>query len=105
MISLSPDSARFWELFCASTGHDGLPHDVFAFGDDPQMADDLLALVLSGRKQATATRARVYELEGIGPPQSGALSLILDGQGVPACVIETVQVDFCLLYTSPSPRD
>ena len=80
MNDLSPDAARFWHCFRDATGRDGLPFDVFAFGDDPEMADDLLALVLSGRKQATATRARVYEIEGFGrPPRPGDLSLILDG--------------------------
>ena len=94
MNDLSPDAARFWHCFRDATGRDGLPFDVFAFGDDPEMADDLLALVLSGRKQATATRARVYEIEGFGrPPSPGDLSLVLDGQGAPACVIETMQVD------------
>lgn len=91
---MSPALAAFWAHFCKATGHDGAPFDVFPFGDDPQMADDLLALILSERKQATATRLKVYELEGFArPPAPGDLSLVLDGKGEPACVIEATQVD------------
>lgn len=92
-MNVPEHAADFWQKFCAENQRDARPHDVFAFGDDPEMADELLALVLSGRKQATATRAQVYELEGLGVPQAGALSLILDGQGRAACVIETQRVN------------
>ena len=90
-MKLSDEQAEFWKRFCSATGHIGLPFDVFAFGDSPEMADDLLALVLSGQKRATATRLKVYELEGFGPPCPGDLSLILDGHNKPACVIETTK--------------
>lgn len=90
-MKLTDEQARFWQAFCAATGRSGLPFDVFAFGDSAEMADALLALVMSGQKQATATRLKVYELEGFGPPRAGDLSLILDGQAHPVCVIETVQ--------------
>ena len=49
----------------------------FAFGDSPEMADELLALVCAGKKTAT-------------------VSVVLEGE--PACVIKTVRLDivrFC----------
>ncbi len=67
----------------------------FAFGDSPEMADELLALVLSGKK--TATVSVVLESDQ-KTPNVGDLSLVLDGRGNPACVIKTVHLEtvkFC----------
>ena len=66
----------------------------FAFGDSPEMADELLALVLSGKKTATVS----VILESDQKPNVGDLSLVLDGRGNPACVIKTVYLEtvkFC----------
>src|SRR5262245_36847989 len=65
----------------------------FAFGDSPEMADELLALVLAGTKTATCSALSEYEAEGepidLTP---GGRSVVLDGRGRPACVIETCEV-------------
>jgi len=59
----------------------------WAFGDTPDLADELLALVLSGRKTATCCHV------GFEPkPVLGERSVVLDGRGVPTCVIETTEV-------------
>jgi uncharacterized protein YhfF len=63
----------------------------FAFGDNPALADELLALVREGRKTATCgnwseTKAKY----GIMKP--GELSIVQDGAGRDACVIETIEV-------------
>ena len=63
----------------------------FAFGDSPALADELLALVLAETKTATCgdwaeTEARY----GIMKP--GDLSVVQDGAGRDACVIETIEV-------------
>ena len=66
----------------------------FAFGDSPEMADELLALVLSGKKTATVS----VILESDQKPNVGDLLLVLDGRGNPACVIKTVHLEtvkFC----------
>lgn len=68
--------------------------ECFAFGDNPKMADELLALVLSGKKTATVS----VILENEQAPSIGDLSLVLDGCGNPACVIKTVRLEivkFC----------
>ncbi len=65
----------------------------FAFGDSPEMADELLALVLAGAKTATCSALSEYEAKGepidLTP---GSRSVVLDGRGRPACVIETCEV-------------
>ena len=58
------------------------------------MADELLDLVLTGKKTATVS----IVLEDEQAPGVGDLSLVLDGRGNPACVIKTVQLEivrFC----------
>ncbi len=68
--------------------------ECFAFGDSPEMADELLALVLTGKKTATVS----VVLEDEQTPSVGNLSLVLDGRGNPACVIKTVYLEtvkFC----------
>jgi len=64
----------------------------FAFGDSAKMADALLGLVLSGAKTATSGTLREYEKEGGRLPRPGNRSIVLDGTGTPACVIEIVDV-------------
>ena len=70
--------------------------ECFAFGDSPEMADELLRLVLTGKKTATVS----IVLEDEKTPKVGDLSLVLNGQGQPACVIKTVYLEtvkFCNL--------
>lgn len=79
---------------CDTKNKDKKYFETFAFGDSPQMADELLALVLSRKKTATVS----VVLEGEPKPSVGDLSLVLDGKGNPACVIKTVYlkvVKFC----------
>jgi uncharacterized protein YhfF len=66
--------------------------EAWGFGDSPQMADDLLALVLDGTKTATAGALWEYQVEDEPVPKPGQLSIVLDGAGEPRCVIETTEV-------------
>lgn len=68
----------------------------FSFGDSPQMADELLALVLAGKKTATCGRLSDYEGEDAeAKPVVGRRDIVLDGQGRDAALIETVEVTTC----------
>jgi uncharacterized protein YhfF len=64
----------------------------FAFGDSPAMAGELLALVIAGRKTATCGALRDYPEGSQARPRVGRRDTVLDGAGVPAAVIETVEV-------------
>jgi uncharacterized protein YhfF len=70
-----------------------LPNDVYAFGDSPELADGLLALILSGEKRATASRRAIYTSGKHIAPVVGGHYLILDGAGDAACVIKTTAVE------------
>ncbi len=62
------------------------------FGTGGAMADELLGLVLEGRKRATAGALWTYEHDGDPVPQIGDHSVILDGAGTARCVIRTTDV-------------
>ncbi|WP_148715948.1 ASCH domain-containing protein [Chitinolyticbacter meiyuanensis] len=86
--------ASFWQAFLAQAGlpeHTPL-YETFAFGDNEADSSALAALVLAGRKTATASLAWEY-----GPdrplPRAGDYSLVIDWQGKPLCVIETLRID------------
>jgi uncharacterized protein YhfF len=60
----------------------------FAFGDSPALADELLALVLAGKKTATTWAAS----EGGKGVKAGKRWIVNDGLGRPRAVIETIEV-------------
>lgn len=58
----------------------------WSFGDTPEMADALLALVLSGRKTATCCALHHHQAEPL--PPVGSYQIIEDGRGRAACVVQ-----------------
>lgn len=57
------------------------------------MADDLLALVLQGRKTATSGALWDYEVAQEPIPEAGDLSIVVDGAGHPRALLATTAVD------------
>lgn len=82
---------RFRAAFQAATGEPP-PDDAFGFGDSPVLQDELAALVVSGRKRATAALRADLDHRGDELPRPGQLAIVLDGRGAPVCVIRTTQV-------------
>ncbi len=70
-----------------------VPPPAWAFGDNPELADELLGLVLSGTKTATASLVVEYAQADEPQPRKGDLSILLDGSGEPRALIRTTQVD------------
>lgn len=68
------------------------PYTADAFGDNPQLADELGALIAQGVKTATCSSLWEWEAEGAAVPHVGMISIVLDGRGEPLCVIETTEV-------------
>ena len=60
----------------------------FAFGDGPELADELLALVLAGTKTATCWAAH----EGLKDSVVGARYIVLDGAGREAAIVESTEL-------------
>ncbi len=63
------------------------------WGDSPQMADELGALISAGTKAATCSALWEYEAEGEPLPEVGSKTLVLDGSGTPLCIVETTEVE------------
>jgi uncharacterized protein YhfF len=84
---------KFWKDARSSLGESAPvePPEAFAFGDSPELADELLALVLEGKKTATCGALWSYEARDEAIPEPGALWIILDGRGRPRGVIETTE--------------
>jgi uncharacterized protein YhfF len=61
--------------------------EAWAFGDSAAMANELLALVLAGTKTATCGCYEGDNLLDYGGP-----NILLDGAGVPRCVIDVYEI-------------
>ena len=64
----------------------------FTFGDSPWMNDELLGLVVSGRKTATCAPARDYEANPDALPAVGRRDIATRWDGTPVAVIETTEI-------------
>ncbi|WP_316857936.1 ASCH domain-containing protein [uncultured Cohaesibacter sp.] len=69
--------------------------DAYSLGDSPELAEELLALVISGRKTASCDALALLEKENIPLPKVGDIYVILDSADQPAAVIETIDVFLC----------
>jgi len=86
----SAEILDFWKKVKKETGISGEFQDAWGFGENPQLMDGLLALVLKGKKRTTTTLVKEMELEGSPEPKVGEHSIILDGSGRPRAIIRTV---------------
>jgi len=82
---------EFWAAYRAAAGVPDQPYEVVRFGDSPDLADELLALVRAGRKRGTASLLRDYAPGAV--PKPGDHVLVLDGAGNPACIWRTARID------------
>lgn len=64
--------------------------EAFHFEQTEKAANELLGLVLEGKKKATASSVWCYELTGDKMPEKGDYSIVTDWSGAPKCVIETI---------------
>jgi uncharacterized protein YhfF len=85
----------FWQAFARTRATDPTPRflEAFHFDDNQPSADELAALVLSGRKRATAGLLWAHDAETRPLPRPGDLSIVTNFSGDALCVIETRQVD------------
>jgi uncharacterized protein YhfF len=56
------------------------------------MADELGELIACGIKTATCSALWEWEAEGNPIPQKGQLTVVVDGEGHPLCIVETTEV-------------
>ncbi|MGH3459665.1 ASCH domain-containing protein [Aeromicrobium sp.] len=86
-------SASLWQEYVAAhPEHREEQPPVDAFGDSAAMADELLELVLTGPKRATAGPLAAYEFDGESIPVAGSHWVATDGSGAERVVLRTVEV-------------
>ena len=86
----------YWQKFLATLPSDSPYHAksyiAEGWGDGPEMADELGALIVSGTKTATCSSLWEWEAEGESPPETGTVTIVLDGGGEPIGIVETAEV-------------
>ncbi|MGF1448974.1 MAG: ASCH domain-containing protein [Opitutales bacterium] len=86
---------QYWSAFLRATGrsHAETPDPpVDDFGDNPDLADYLVGLVLEGKKTASCGLLVEYEQENQPLPKVGDVSLFVNGAREPVCVAEVTEV-------------
>jgi uncharacterized protein YhfF len=63
-----------------------------AWGDGPEMADELGVLIAAGTKTGTCSALWEWEAEGEPLPDAGTVTVVVDGRGEPLCIVETTEV-------------
>jgi len=86
----------YWNKFLSSLPPNSPYHSksyvAEGWGDSPEMADELGALIMSGIKTATCSAVWEWEAEGNPIPEAGYITIALDGRGEPLCIVETVEI-------------
>ncbi len=86
---------RYWNNFIKDTGRkesDRCSGDLI-FEAKGFVSDELIALVISGKKNAFFTTWATYTIDGEPLPLSGELYVVLDRANNPRCIIETESVE------------
>ena len=92
--NLSESVVSFWNEFLRHNPQldPTTPYEAWYFGDSPELAGELCALVMAGKKTATASLVWEYEADGEAIPQSGGYSVITTFAGLPQCVLQTTEI-------------
>ena len=97
MEVLSQESVQaYWQKFLCTLPEDS-PYHVKAYfeggyGDSPELANELLQLVLIGKKTASCGSLWEWEVEGKPLTKAGDVWVELDRSGNPTCITETIEV-------------
>jgi uncharacterized protein YhfF len=89
----TPAVEAFWRDYRRARDVPEQPYDVCRFGDGAQLGDELLQLVLTGPKRATACLLRDVDTGGEMMSRVGGHVVVLDGQDRPRAIWRTRTVD------------
>jgi len=83
---------RYWDSFVKiNNKYAGKSYSVWSFGSGEYQANSLIGLVRQGCKTATSSAFEMYEVDE-KLPENGLISIIISGNGIPGCIIETTKV-------------
>jgi len=93
-MAVKDEVTDFWAEFCHSANIDiSEPYQVWYFGNSSEMAEELAALVIAGKKVATASLLRTNELQPDKAPFVDGYSVVTDYHGRPLCVLRTTEIE------------
>lgn len=96
MTPIDTDAVKaMWHAYAAANPVRAQLFDTYEaeqFGDSAEMADDLLGLILDGRKRATSSHASEYRDEGDPFPEIGSHWIACDGRGLPRAIRRIVEL-------------
>lgn len=88
-------AATMWAAYAIahpSAFASGAEYAVERFGDSEQLSDELLEIVLSGRKRATSASVSEYVDAGEQLPRIGSHWIACDGRGVPRIILRSTEL-------------
>ena len=91
-LEKSPSTNDYWTEFLTETGIVAADYTVETFGNTAAMADECIALVISGKKRAATSLLREYATGDQPVPQVGDFVVIVDGGARPRCIWRTTEV-------------
>ena len=92
-MNKSPEVIELWRSFCRANGVDEqTPYQVWYFGDTADLAEELVALVLAGKKRATASLEYEFQDKPEEAPVYDGYSVVTDFFGQPKCVVRTTEL-------------
>ena len=91
---MTVESTAYWQKFLQKRGRDPAERCVgeMSFEADGFFGDELLALVLAGKKTAFFSSYSAYIIDNEALPASGEMYVVLDRGGAPRCIIELTSV-------------
>lgn len=99
MNLVSEEVKTFWKNFIRHNPQlnylENYPIHAWSFGNTPEMADELVELVLAGKKIATCSLLRAYQGEENEIPRVGVYSIVCDGKNNPKCVVFYTDTFIC----------
>ena len=86
----------YWQKFLSTLPADSPYHSktyiAEGWGDGPEMADELGALIVEGIKTGTCSALWEWEAEGNPIPITDLITIVLNGHSEPLCIVETTEV-------------
>jgi uncharacterized protein YhfF len=85
----------YWHRFRQSQGLAATDDDRFLveqFGNTPALTDELVRLVVAGKKTATCALLLEYTKEGSPLPKVGEQKILLNSTQAPLCIVEVTEV-------------
>ncbi|GHV55945.1 RNA-binding protein [Spirochaetia bacterium] len=87
------DIENFWKEYQTYSGNNIKKYDdIFSFGDTSKMADDLLELIINGKKRGTTSLLKLYEIDKEKIPQKDSISIVLNRNNIPMAIIKDIDI-------------